>query len=214
QSNIRPGREGWSSAIGDEDEEAYFNTSDEEDNISSTSGECSKIGTTKQDVESKEELTSEDESKVPVESKDDSKDESKDESKDDSKDDSTKDESKDGVGSVGLVDYPDEDDDENVKKDIDELVTPDKQDKQQTSTSPPLSPRPTQPIIGKRSRPDDDDDDDDLLIQCPLVKWVLTQERWIEDPAIVSDVKTENEEGTHRIISFYWVGNSESLLGV
>ncbi|KAF0429270.1 DUF625-domain-containing protein [Gigaspora margarita] len=144
QSNIRQkGREGWSSGIGDEDEDAYFNTSDEEDNISNTSGECSKIVTSKQDVESKEGSISEDESKPSVDSKNDSKDESK-----------------TSAGTAGLVDYPDDDDDddENVKKNIDEPVT---SDKQQTSTSPPpLSPRP---IIGKRSRADDDDDDDLLV---------------------------------------------------
>ncbi|RIB17482.1 component of IIS longevity pathway SMK-1-domain-containing protein [Gigaspora rosea] len=157
QSNIRQkGREGWSSGIGDEDEDAYFNTSDEEDNISNTSGECSKIVTSKQDAESKEVSISEDESKPSVDSKNDSKDVSKDVSKDDSKD-----ESKTSAGTVGLVDYPDDDDDDNdgnVKKNIDESVT---SDKQQTSTSPPpLSPRP---IIGKRSRADDDDDDDLLV---------------------------------------------------
>ncbi|CAG8561644.1 31601_t:CDS:10 [Gigaspora margarita] len=86
QSNIRQkGREGWSSGIGDEDEDAYFNTSDEEDNISNTSGECSKIVTSKQDVESKEGSISEDESKPSVDSKDDSKNDSKNDSKDESK---------------------------------------------------------------------------------------------------------------------------------
>ncbi|CAG8698514.1 10365_t:CDS:2, partial [Scutellospora calospora] len=139
QSNTRQtGRGGWSSAIGDEDEDAYFNTSDEEDNISNTSGECSKIVTTKQDVEPKEESTSDDELKPPVDSKE---------------------EPKPNIETVGLVDYPDEDDgDENVKKGIDELIV---SDKQQTSISPPLSPKP---IIGKRSRSNDDDDDDGLLL--------------------------------------------------
>ncbi|CAG8604714.1 1400_t:CDS:10, partial [Dentiscutata heterogama] len=165
QSNIRQtGREGWSSGIGDEDEDAYFNTSDEEDNISNTSGECSKIVTTKQDDESKEGSIHENESKSPADSKEESKTSS--------------------VGTVGLVDYPD-DDDEKVKKDIDESVTSEASDKQQTSTSPPLSPRPT---CYKRG--------------IPLVKWVLTQEKWIKDSAIVSDVEAENEEGTHRIILF------------
>ncbi|CAG8474974.1 1937_t:CDS:10 [Acaulospora morrowiae] len=113
------GHEGWSSGVIDEDEEAYFNTSDDEDN--GVSVETSKTDTTSVEEETKDGLKSESDSSGESKEADSAK--------------------ASNAGKVGLVDYPDEDyDNEDVKKDTTEPMA---LDKSKASSSPPSSPRPT-----------------------------------------------------------------------